>query len=455
VTGRDKIIRLAAAAEHAEREVLSEDAVALAFTDVYRDQLLFDHDAGAWHKWDGARWRQERTRLAFDWARKLARELAKAKGGALRTRIGKVAFASGVEKFAQTDRAFAVTSDSWDVDPFLLATPDGTVDLRAGTLRAADPTDRISKLTAVAPARAADCPRWLAFLHESTGDDAAMVRFLQTWLGYCLTGDTREHQLVFLYGPGRNGKTVFLKTINGLLGDYATVASMDCFTASKSERHPTDLAMLRGARLVTAAETEEGKHWAESRIKQLTGGDPISARFMRQDFFTYTPTFKLTIIGNHTPNLHNVDEAERRRINIVPFILKPKNPDKALVEKLAAEWPGILRWMIEGCLQWQKDGLVPARAVTAATEEYFANQDLFGQWLEEKCDAEPGNNFKTATSAALFKSWSEFSKAAGEEAGSRKGFANLLKSRGFILERVGHGGTRGWSGLRLKPQDYD
>jgi len=449
----NKIIHLAARKEQAQRSVLSEDAVALTFAELYRGKLLFDHDAGTWFQWDGAHWKQERTKLAFDWVRALAREMSDTDKNAMRARVRKVSFANGVEKFAQADRAFAVTSEIWDHDPFLLGTPDGTIELHTGTIRAADPADRISKLTAASPADSADCPRWLDFLDESTGGDAAMIRFLQQWCGYSLTGDTREHAFVFCYGPGKNGKTTFIKTVAGILGDYATTAAMTTFTTSKFEPHPTDLAALRGARMVTASETEEGRHWAEVRIKQLTGGDSISARFMRQDYFTYQPTCKLLIIGNHAPNLHNVDEAMRRRVNIVPFIHTPASPDKELFEKLRPEWPAILRWMLDGCLDWQANELIPAPTITAATAHYFANQDLFGQWLEEKCDAEPGNEFKTATSAQLFKSWSDYSQAAGEEPGTRKGFAGLLERRGFIMKRTDK--ARLWQGLRLKVDGYD
>jgi putative DNA primase/helicase len=450
----DNIVRLAAAQEKQQRSVLTEDSIALAFTALHQGQLLYDHELGTWFRWDGVHWEQERTQLAFDWVRSLSRDVSETEKQTVRKSVCKSSFASGVERFARADRTFAVTSDIWDSNPFLLATPSGTVELVTGVLRAADPADHISKLAAVVPSETADCPRWLAFLSESTGEDAGMIRFLQQWCGYSLTGDTREHQFAFVYGPGGNGKTTFINTINGILGDYATVASMDCFTTTKYEQHPTDLAMLRGARVVTAAETAEGRSWNEQRIKELTGGDKISARFMRQDFFRYVPTFKLMIIGNHVPNLRRVDDAERRRINIIPFVLKPKKIDKLLVEKLKTEWPGILRWMIDGCLDWQNNGLIPAKTVTQATKEYFENQDLFAQWLEEKCDAEPGNEFKTATSAQLFKSWMEFTTTAGEESGSRKGFAALLEQRGFQPDKI-NPGMRIWRGLRLKVDGYD
>ena len=215
----------------------------------------------------------------------------------------KAVAARAVEQFAQADPVFAVTSEVWDRDPFILGTPGGTVDLRTAEMRPANQTDFITRLTAIAPAESPDCPLWLDFLNKATGGDTELARFLRQWCGYSLTGDIREHALLFIHGQGGNGKGVFLGTLNGILGDYCTMAAMDTFTAAAGERHPTDLARLKGARMVTASETEEGRAWAEVRINQLTGGDKIAARFMRQDFFEFTPQFKLTVIGNHRPAL--------------------------------------------------------------------------------------------------------------------------------------------------------
>ncbi len=234
----------------------------------------------------------------------------------------------------------------------------------------------------------------------------------------------------------------------GILGAYATTAAMDTFTASHGDKHPTDLAMLRGARLVTASETEESQAWAESRIKQITGGDLITARFMRQDFFTFAPQFKLLVVGNHKPILKNVDDAARRRFNIVPFTRKPEQPDKELETKLKDEWPAILRWMIEGCLDWQQNGLTRPQSVVDATNEYFSAQDLVGQFLEEECECEPGNTWKTATSGELFEAWVEFAKAAGEVAGPQKAFSEALERRGFERSRSKH--ARLFRGIRLR-----
>ena len=220
---------------------------------------------------------------------------------------------------------------------------------------------------------------------ETTGDDEGLIRFEQQFAGYCLTGSIKEHALFFGFGPGGNGKGTFVNTLAGVMGMYATTAAMDTFTASYLDKHPTEIAMLHGARMVTASETEEGRTWAENRIKQITGGDPITARFIRQDFFTFKPAFKLMLIGNHKPNLRNVDEAARRRFNIVPFTRTPAVKDLDLEEKLKQEWPAILRWMIDGCLDWRDNGLVRPASVREATDDYFASQDILGQFLAEEC----------------------------------------------------------------------
>ncbi|WP_371259536.1 phage/plasmid primase, P4 family [Bradyrhizobium sp. URHD0069] len=218
-------------------------------------------------------------------------------------------------------------------------------------------------------------------------------------------------------------------------------------------KHPADLAMLRGPRLVTASETEEGRAWAEARIKQMTGGDPITARLMRQNFFTFVPQFKLMIVGNHKPVLHNVDEAARRRFNIVPFTRKPRVPDRELEAKLVCEGPGILQWMIEGCLDWLANGLIRPASVVAATDAYFSDQDLMGQWLEDCCDCRLGDQSIWDRSADLFESWAEYAIHAGEPQGSKKAFGQSLQRRGFETYRAPNAGTRAFRFLRLKAME--
>ena len=263
-----------------------------------------------------------------------------------------------------------------------------------------------------------------------------------------LTGRTDEQILAFAHGPGANGKIVFMNTVAGVMGDYHRHAPIETFTASLVDRHPTELAALRGARLVTAVETEEGRRWAEAKIKSLTGGDRIAARFMRQDFFEYVPQFKLLIAGNHKPGLRSVDEAIRRRFNLIPFIVtipaEERDPD--LVEKLKAEWPGILAWMIEGCLDWQEGGLAAPEAVTAATAAYLEAEDALSAWIDETCERDPA---AWSSSSDLYRSWKAWADRTGEHGGSQKRFSQAMSDRGIEAKRQPGTGRTGFQGVGL------
>jgi len=427
-------------------KIITQDGIAKIFAERHVDRLRYCHSAAAWFEFTGTHWRRDQTKRAFEFVRDLARE--KSEGRKEHRTMRSVAFANGVERFAQSDPLLAVTADQWDRDPYLLGTPGGTVDLRTGKMGPAAPGDMITKITAVAPTEYLDFHVWPKFVSEAAGGDDDLIRFLQQWAGYCLTGDTREHALVFGYGPGGNGKSVFLSTVMGIMGAYAVMAPAETFATSFGDRHPTELAMLRGARFVGASETEQGRTWAESRIKQLTGGDKIAARLMRQDFFEFLPEFKLTIIGNYQPQLHNVDDALRRRFNIVPFTHRPAKPDHGLETALRDEWPEILRWMIEGCLDWQQNGLMRSDRVMEATETYFSDQDLLGQWLTALCNCEPGDNKLKEPSTALYASWAQYAKTAGTKPESQKAFAGNLQKRGFVPIRTK--AFRGYAGIALK-----
>ena len=401
---------------------LTEDGVALAFAARHGDELRFTHRANRWHRWDGTRWKPERTRLAYAWCRALAREMAR-DVTTLRMKqiIGKAAFAAGVERFAQSDRVFAVEPEIWDRDPWLLVTPEGTVDLTTGDLRPSWQGDHITKRTAVGPAPAgSECPSWKAFLDQITRGDQELKKFLQRMAGYCLTGDVREECIFFIYGAGSNGKGTFLRTLATILGDYAVASDMATFALQKYDRHPAELAKFAGARMVTATETEKGRAWAWSRIKELTGNErPISARFMRGDFFEFDNTAKLVFTGNHKPSLPDSNRATERRMNLIPFDFIATEPDDRLKLNLRVEYPAILRWMVDGCLDWQVNGLPRPARVIEATRAYLDEQDPFSQWVDAYCHT--GLNL-SASHMALFGSWSNFAKGMHVEAGTERDF---------------------------------
>lgn len=434
---------------------MSEDAAALIFAERFRGRLAYCHDRGRWLEFNGNVWRVQNTPLAFHYARVLAREISQSarENKSTSDKARRVQFAAGVEKFSQADPAFARTSEHWDQDGFLLGTPKGTVNLKSGALRPGIAADGITRSTAVAPALSANCPLWMNFLQQSTDGDDEMIRFLQQICGYALTGDTREQALFFIYGDGGNGKGVFLNTLSSILGDYAATATMDAFTRqrnSNSSSPSPEIAMLAGARLVSASETDKGQLWAEARLKSLTGGDPITARFNRQDPFTFQPLFKLIVIGNFQPTLETVDEAMRRRFNMIPFVRKPKERDSLLEDKLKAEWPAILRWMINGCLDWLENGLVRPESVLQATRDYFDDQNTLEQWLTERCDVDRTDRYKSTRSSQAFESWRSFAKAAGEEPGTNKSFTQVMLKNGFKRVR----GSEGQSFIGLSLKDF-
>jgi len=424
----------------------NDDALAQRFTVQHGDDLRYTAAWGKWSMWAGTRWRHDDTLHVFDLARAVCRQASAEcdddKHFALR--FASAQTVSAVERLARADRRHAATLEQWDADPWLLNTPGGIVDLRTGALRPSRREDYQTKSTAVAPGNG--CATWLSFLARITAGDVELQGFMQRMAGYALTGVTREHALFFLYGTGANGKSVFVNTICGTLGDYARTAPIETFIDSRNQNHPTDLAGLQGARLVTAVETEDGRCWAESKLKALTGGDRIAARYMRQDFFEFSPVFKLVIAGNHKPGLRTVDEAMRRRFNLLPFAvtIPPTERDSELTEKLRAEWPGILAWAIAGCLAWQREGLNPPLAVAGATAAYLEAEDALARWFDDRTERKPGA-WESAT--ALFRDWQFWASANGESVGSQKRFSENLTARGFSPNRKNTG--RGFEGIAL------
>ena len=425
----------------------SEDNLALRFADQYGRDLRYVDKWGKWLIWDGRRWQFDDTRKVFDLSRTVCRAASAQCNEKWAKAIAGAQTVYGVTNLARADRKLAATVAQWDADPWLLSTPAGTVDLRSGALRPHSAENYITKITGVAPDPSCKITLWRSVLDRAAGGDQALQDYLQRLFGYALTGSTREHSLLFAYGRGANSKGTILNAITGCMGEYHRTAPVETFTASNVDRHPTDLAGLHGARLVTAVETEEGRRWAESRIKQLTGGDIVSARFMRQDFFDYTPQFTLIIVGNHKPGLRSVDEAIRRRFHLIPFnvTIRREERDPELGDKLKAEWPGILQWCIVGCIAWQEQGLNPPAAVIDATAAYLEAEDATAAWIEDECERDP-NAWERTTN--LFSAWRSWADRTGEYAGAQKRFVLNLEARGFKEHRKNYG--RGFDGIRLK-----
>jgi putative DNA primase/helicase len=427
----------------------SHDAIALRFADLHVEDARFAASWGKWFEWSADHWRADEKLHMMTIARQVCRQVAHQGANAnLKRQLLSANTIAGVVSLARCDPRLAIAIDEFDRDPWLLNTPAGTIELKTGHTRGHQDLDYITKVTAASPSGARQgegSPLWQRFIGQITGQDAKLAAFIQRMLGYALTGSTQEQCLFFLYGRGANGKSVLLNTVSSILAGYHTTAPIEAFTASATERHPTELAGLRGARLVTAIETEEGRRWAEAKIKSLTGGDKIAARFMRQDFFEFTPQFKLIIAGNHKPTLRTVDEAIRRRFHLVPFTvtIPPDQRDKNLAEKLKAEWPGILQWMIDGCLAWQRDGLNPPAAVREATKEYLEAEDAMATWMTDCCTVDR-DAFESNTT--LFMSWCGWAKNAGEPFGSQRAFTQKLGER---LKPERTNATRGFKGLKI------
>ncbi|GAA4782741.1 phage/plasmid primase, P4 family [Lysobacter hankyongensis] len=425
----------------------SEAGLARAFTRRNGQDWRYCAPWGKWLAWTGTRWNADQRLYVMHLAREMCCAAAlMSKSPPLSRRLASAASIAAVERIARSEPELSSIPDEWDANLWALNTPGGVVDLRNGRLAAHRREDAMTRIATATPR--GDCARWRAFLGDVTGGDAELQAYLQRMAGYCLTGATSAHALFFLYGTGANGKSVFVTALATILGDYATNAPMDTFMEARGDRHPTDLAGLRGARFVASVETEQGRRWNESKVKAITGGDKVSARFMRQDFFEYTPQFKLVIAGNHKPAIRNVDEAMKRRMHLIPFTvtIPPERRDPKLTEKLLAERDGILAWALAGCLQWQRRGLQPPASVLSATEEYFEAEDALGRWIDERCVRDA--NAKALT-GELFNDWKAWAEAAGEFVGSQRRFSDQMVARGIEKWRNPLG-VRGFQGIGLK-----
>lgn len=374
----------------------------------HADDLRYAAGLG-WHVFDGRRWRHDTdgaaTRIAKAIARAIREEVVHIEDAELTKKVYAHAVRSesapklrAALELAQSETPLLADPAELDADPMLLNVLNGTLDLRTGRLRDHDPAEMLTKLAPVEFDPAATAPTWGRFLRRALPDDDLRA-WIQTVVGYWLTGETSEQAMFILHGPGATGKTTFAETIGALLGDYGAVAGSETFMATRNGTIPNDLARLPGVRFVRASETEEGASLAVQLVKRVTGQDTISARFMRSEFFEFRPAFKLGMLTNNMPRIGDGDGATWRRIRLIPFAVEipAAEQDRHLLAKLRAEMPGILAWAVEGCLRWQAEGVGEGPSeVTAATLAYRDAEDSVGAFVRDRCTLRDGATSRPA-----------------------------------------------------------
>lgn len=457
------------------------DSARAAAADLSEDQLALSFVAqhGAWFRWspgmdwmrnESTHWVRDDERRRFSVARKICRHAGMSVSGSdkkLARSLSSAKTVAAILTLAQADERIVLASSAWDADPWLLNTPSGVVDLRTGRLLARADGHYFTQLAAVAPAMTA-APNWERFLREVFLADVEMIEFVQRVAGYCLTGSMREQKLFFFHGSGANGKSTLIDLLLWLLGTYAIKMPALALMQTKIERHPTELAQLRGRRLAVSSELEEGQFWAESRIKELTGDEIMSARFMRQDFFEFRMSQKHVIAGNHKPRLRGGDAAMARRFVLVPFNAKFEGAarDPRMLEKLRAEGAAIMAWAIQGAVKWHDSGLMIPASVSQASAAYMADFDDLQIWLSECCEVHAFDHGQTDAAGDLYASFRLWKQERGEHAPSQTVWGERLSSvegiqrytsagkaryRGVRLlldarERISQAGGQGWKG---------
>lgn len=424
-------------------ELLDEQTIMRRFVAEHREQLRYNHDGHYWLLWDEHFWKIDRHQRAFDWSLELCRSLPP---GTVHRRIR---FSRAVEEGACVQVEFSTIATDWDRDPWLLGTPGGVVSLYTGELRPGQPSDMISKTTAVTPAAQDDCPKWKAFLNFALNGHQPTIDYLQRYAGYCLTGSTREEQLVFLAGKEGTGKGTITKTLRGILGAYAIIMPITMFTDQNWRALEYYRAQLPGRRLIIASEPDADMAWNEGFINELTGSNHLSARHPRGSPFDFEPSHKLLMNGNAIPNLKGAPAGLRRRLAVILCNRRPQALNDKLKDELRAEWPAILRWMINGCLAWQRQGLNPPETVKAATAEYFERQDVFARFVAECCDLIPTASVKPSTLRTAFNEWAQKN---GEKPMSTKSFHHAVDMFDHPqVRQITRHGTNLVCGLSLKP----
>lgn len=427
---------------------------------LFGDDLRYCHTRKKWLLWDNSRWALDEDgrsyRAMIDVVR--ARFQACEAIPDLDQRKKAAAWCVGCESTAKLESAlrsagrssaFTTTISIWDTDHFTAAAIGATLDLRTVVHRVVRREDFLTMQLGAAYDPEAECPRWIRFLGEVFLDNTELMAYIQRAVGYCLTGDTREQKMFLCHGPGANGKSVFLETLAALLGDYGANAAFETFDANHRNEASNDLAVLRGKRLVTVIETEEGRRLAEARVKSVTGQDPITCRFLYGEYFTYRPTYKIWLAMNHLPQIRGTDKGIWRRIELIPFRADFEGKeDKTLAEALRGELDGILQWALEGLRQWWKRGLDTPQAVHQATKQYREDSDQVGRWIADRCLI-VSNVF--LSSGAGYKNYEAWCKEVGEEPMSQNKWSRRMNEKGF--QSNPDTSKRGWIGIGLLVSD--
>lgn len=446
-----------------DEHTLTDLGNARRLVDQHGENIRYDHSFGAWFTWDGRRFQQDTTGQIWQRAKATARsiyhEAAECLDDRGRSELAKHAKASEARGrlesmivLAQTEAEVAVTAEVWDRNPWLLNCRNGTLDLKTGILLPHRREDCCTRLAPVDYDPAAECPLWQKSLARWQPQEDVRD-FLQRAVGYSLTGETLEEVLFFTYGQGKNGKSKFTETLQALLSEYGVKAAAETFMLKKSDRGAAtpELIALIGRRFVSVSEVEGGQSFSESLLKDMTGGDTMTARPLYRNEINFRPLFKLWFYGNVRPRIDGTDDGIWRRMMLIPFkVTIPKEEqDKHLLPKLLAELPGILNWALAGCRQWQAEGLNPPPSVLSATDEYRQDMDTIGAFLEEKC--ERAEKY-TVRAAEIYEAYTEWSKAAGEKPVTQNAFGHSLTQRGMERFRTGSGFK--WRGMALRgPED--
>jgi putative DNA primase/helicase len=349
-------------------------------------------------------------------------------------------------KTAQYIKELNTGADELDKNPWLLNVRNGTIDVLTGDFMEHRQEDMITKLANVIYNPTADCPLWKQFVREIMNYKGDLITFLQTAVGWALTGNIEEQTMFILYGSGANGKTTFLNTITYLLGDYALATPTESFMKKNGDQNTNDIARLRGTRFVTTTEAEQGRRLSEPLIKKITGNDQITARFLYGEYFNFTPTFKIFMATNHKPVIKGTDHGIWRRIMLIPFTttIPKEKQDKSLEEKLKNEASGILNWLLEGTLRWRREGLAAPAVILNATDEYRGEMDVIGNFINERCIKKPDVTIRIRE---LYKAYSDWCDDNKEHAVSERFFTMRLKEMGFVQCRTAE--ARYWSGIGI------